>query len=540
MTDMVAQFVKKLAPDEVPAALRLLIGQVFPEWDDRALNLSWRAVSKTVDDLTEPSEEDRRKVYEEAVDAGGAVRILLERSCKAAPQPPSLTILDVYQTFEDIAETKGKGARARKELLLRSLLLRASSLEAEYIVKNVIREMRHGVSEGIVLDAIAVASGAPKGVVRKANMLCGDLGEVAAVALTQGESGLRQIRPRLFRPIKPMLAQMAKDLAEPFEYHKGKIALEYKLDGARVQIHKDGDRVRIYTRTLSEVTQSLPEVVEQIRQEARADRAIMEGEVIAVDSRGRPLPFQHLMRRFRRVHKIEEVARDVPVQLYLFDILCSDDTSLVDLPYQKRWQLLAKAKGKLLAARRMIPSDISEAEAFAQQAYEDGHEGVVAKSLGSPYRPGVRGRAWFKVKRSISLDLVIVAADWGYGRRHGWLSNYHLAARDEERGTFLEVGKTFKGLTDEELGEMTERLLALETSRRGGTVFVEPKVVVEVLFNEIQASSQYESGLALRFARISRLRPDKGPDDADTIQAMKQIFRQQFGQKGRFKGSGPA
>jgi len=539
LTEMIAQFLKQLAVDEVPAGLRLLIGQVFPEWDERTLNLSWRAVSKIANDLTEASEEDRQVISSQAVDAGEAVCMLLERSRKSPVQPPPLTILEVYRTFEEIAETSGKGSRARKEELLRSLLLRASPLEAKYLVKNVIREMRHGVSEGTALDAIALVSGAKKKVVRRANMLCGDLGEVAVTALKEGESGLQEIQPLLFRPLKPMLAQVAKNLAEAFEYHKGKIALEYKLDGARVQIHKDGTKVKLYTRNLSEVTRSLPEIAKEVRKEARAEKAILEGEVIAVDAEGRPLPFQHLMRRFRRVHKIAETARQVPVQLHLFDILYREGKSLVDLPYHERWQTLQQTKGSLQAVRRRIPQDISEGEGFAQQAYSEGHEGLMAKHLDSPYRPGVRGKAWFKIKHVISLDLVIVAADWGYGRRHGWLSNYHLAARDKDGHTFLEVGKTFKGLTDEGFEEMTKRLLALETRRHGGTVLVQPKVVVEVLFNEIQASSQYESGLALRFARISRLREDKTPEEADTIQTMRQIFRQQFQQKGQPQLSNP-
>ncbi len=539
LTRMIAQFLKQLTIHEVPVGLRLLIGQVFPEWDERSLGLSWRAVSKIVSDLTEPDEKDRQAVYSQAVDAGEAVRMLLERSRKSAVRPPPLTILEVYEAFEEIAETRGKGSRARKEQLLRSLLLRATSLEAKYLVKNVMREMRHGVSEGIVLDAIALASGAQMKLVRRANMLCGDLAEVAVTALKEGETGLQDIHPRLFRPLKPMLAYMAKDLAEAFDYHKGNLALEYKLDGARVQIHKDGTKVKIYTRKLSEVTKSLPEIVEQVSREARVDEAILDGEVIAVDAEDRPLPFQHVMRRFRRVHKIAETAHQVPVRLYLFDILYREGASLVDLPYRERWQVLERTKGSLRAVRREIPPDISEGEALAQQAYLEGHEGLIAKHLDGPYRPGVRGKAWFKIKHVTSLDLVIVAADWGYGRRHGWLSNYHLAARDGDGGGFLKVGKTFKGLTDEEFQDMTERLLALEIHRRGGTVCVEPKVVVEVLFNEIQASSQYESGLALRFARISRLREDKSPEESDTIQVMRQIFRQQFQQKGRPRGRSP-
>jgi DNA ligase-1 len=400
--------------------------------------------------------------------------------------------------------------------------------------------MRHGVSEGIVLDSIADAFRVKKQLVRRANMLLGDLGEVALTARDKGESGLQEIGPRLFRPMKPMLAKPAKGLAEAVGSHGGEVALEYKLDGARVQIHKDGPTVRIFTRNLSEVTSSLPEIVQEVREFARAERMIVEGEVIAVDEEGRPLPFQHLMRRFRRVHEVEETAQRIPVQLHLFDILLLDGESLVDSPYQERWLKLEQVKGSLQSAGRSIPRHLEEARAFTGLAYEEGHEGVMVKHLDSPYRPGVRGKSWLKVKRTTSLDLVIVAADWGYGRRHGWLSNYHLAARDEERGIFLEVGKTFKGLTDEEFQQMTERLLALETERQRGTVFVEPQVVVEVLFNEIQASPQYESGLALRFARISRLREDKGPQEADTIQTMRRLFEEQSEYKGEYGGADPA
>ena len=480
---------------------------------------------------------------------------LMEKARKAPPQEPPLTLLDVYETFEEIAETMGPGSRGKKEGLLRSLLARAEPLEAKYIVKDILGEMRHGVSEGMMLEAISLAAGAEKEAVRRANMLCGDLGAVAEIALMGGNEGLKAVAVRIGRPLKPMLAQTAENIAEAFEYHKGKIALEYKLDGARVQIHKDGEWVRIFSRRLSDVTGSLPDVVEVVRRELRAERAIVEGEVIAVDAEGRPLPFQHVMQRFRRVHKVQEMVEEIPVELYLFDILYRDDTlarpcgkilplrrasvsdgqSFIDVPYVKRWEALEEVAGHIPLVRRMVPRTVEEGEAFAQEAYRAGHEGVMVKHLESKYTPGVRGKSWFKIKHALSLDLVIVAADWGYGRRHGWLSNYHLAARDEETGEYLEVGKTFKGLTDDEFQEMTERLLSLKRGQRGPTVFVEPKVVVEVLFNEIQRSSQYKSGLALRFARIARLREDKSPREADTIQTMREIYRRQFKYKGRVK-----
>jgi DNA ligase-1 len=395
--------------------------------------------------------------------------------------------------------------------------------------------MRHGVSEGIMLDAVAKAAGVKTRLVRRANQLWGDLGEVALVALTEGEARLKKATVRLFRPLKPMLAQTAGDLAEAFERYEEQVSLEYKLDGARVQIHRRGDEVRMYSRHLAEVTGSLPDVMAEVRDQLAAEEAILEGEAVAVDAQGRPLPFQHLMRRFRRKHAVAAMVEEIPVQLHLFDILYLNGKTLVDAPYKERWAALEKAARKLNLVRRLIPTTIEEGEAFAEAAYRDGHEGVMAKDLDSAYTPGVRGKSWLKLKHILSLDLVIVAADWGYGRRHGWLSNYHLAARDANTGEYLVVGKTFKGLTDGEFRDMTERLLALERSRKGGTVFVQPQVVVEVLFNEIQESSQYQSGLALRFARISRVREDKTLAEADTIQTLHQLYDQQFQYKGRLE-----
>jgi DNA ligase-1 len=533
LAGLLAEFLQKLDPTEIPPALRLTIGQVFPEWDGRALNLSWKAAMKVVGGLASPTAADRQAIFADAEDTGEAVRLLLERARSEPPQPPPLTILDVYRAFEEIAAASGRGSRQRKEELLRGLLLRASSVEAKYIVKDVIAEMRHGVGEGIMLEAIAQAAGVPPRLVRRANMLWGDLGEVALVALTEGEAALKQATVRLFRPLKPMLAQIAEDLAEAFERYQGRVALEYKLDGARVQIHKRGDEVKIYSRQLSDVTASLPDVVEKIRQGLKAHEAIVEGEAVAVDAQGRPLPFQHLMRRFRRVHDVAAMMREIPLQLHLFDLLYVDGHSLIDAPCEKRWQALEEIVGTLSLVPRLIPRTVEEGQGFAEQAYRAGHEGVMAKDLASRYTPGMRGKAWLKLKHVLTLDLVIVAADWGYGRRHGWLSNYHLAARDEATGEYLEVGKTFKGPTDEEFQEMTQRLLALERSRRGGTVFVELRVVVEVLFNELQESSQYKSGLALRFARIARVREDKSPVEADTIQTLRQLYERQFEYKGR-------
>ena len=532
---LLATFLQQLSPEEIPAAVRLTIGQIFSEWDGRALNLSWKAVLAVVDELTDAPPDLRDEISAQAVDGGEVVYLLLERARQQPPSPPSLTLLDVFQAFEAIAETAGKGSHARKAALLQGLLERATALEAKYLAKIIYQEMRHGVSEGLMLDGIARAAGLKTRPVRRANQLWGDLGEVARVALSAGETGLQKATLCLFRPIKPMLAQTADSLGEAFERYAGRLALEFKLDGARVQIHRQGDQVCIYSRHLSDVTTSLPDVVAEVTAKLAAEEAILEGEAVAVDAQGRPLPFQHLMRRFRRKHAVAEMVEAIPIQLYLFDLLYVNGRSLVDASGEQRWAALEQAAGGLNLVRHLVPNTIKEAQAFAAMAQRDGHEGVMAKDLDSAYNPGVRGKSWLKLKHVTSLDLAIVAADWGYGRRHGWLSNYHLAARDAESGAYLVVGKTFKGLTDADFQLMTERLLALERSRKGGTVFVQPQVIVEVLFNEIQESSQYASGLALRFARVSRVREDKTPAEADTIQTLRHLYELQFQYKGRLE-----
>jgi DNA ligase-1 len=534
---LLAQFLQGLAPEEVAPAVRLTIGQVFPEWDGRTLNMSWAAVMAVVDQLTGESSDLREQLSAQAVDGGEYVRLLLEHARSQPPSPPPLMILEVFHAFQQIAETSGAGSRARKEALLQTLFRRATPVEAKYLSKVIFQEMRHGVNEGLMLEGIAQASGIKSALVRRANQLWGDIGEVALVALTQGKAALENAGVRLFRPLKPMLAQTAENLDEAFVRFGDKLALEYKLDGARMQIHRRGDQVRIYSRNLADVTDSLPDVVDEVKASEGSTECILEGEAIAVDSRGRPLPFQHLMRRFGRKRDVTVSAEEIPVQLHLFDALYVNERSLIDASYQERWSALEQAAGSLNLVRRLVPRTIEEGKAFAEGAYLAGHEGVMIKELESTYTPGVRGQSWLKLKHVMSVDLVIVAADWGYGRRHGWLSNYHLAALDEETGDYLVVGKTFKGLTDEEFKAMTTRLLGLEYSRRRSTVYVLPQVVVEVLFNEIQASSQYKSGLALRFARITRLRDDKASSEADTLQTLRRLYELQFRHKGQLRQS---
>lgn len=500
--ELIGNFLGGLKDEEISPAIAQIIGTIFPEAESRSLEIGYLTVKQ-----------------------------VLEKKKKQTPLLPTpLTISGVRMYFDEISAFRGTGSRQRKESLLESLLAEASPLEATYLVKMIFGEMQHGVSEGLMIEAIACAGRTDPEIVMRANMLLGDIGEVARIALTEGEPGLRRIELQLFRPIKPMLAEMAYSIGEVFK-EGNRWAFEYKFDGARIQLHKKDDEARIFSRRLSDVTQSLPEIVE-LASKFDVREAVFEGEVIAVKN-GKPLPFQELMRRFRRILEVEKVSKVIPVELYLFDLLYIDGKTTIDMPYEKRWELLAGICPSLLA-ERIISSDAAEVDDFLNRALAEGHEGLMAKALDSPYTPGKRGKKWFKIKPAETLDLVIVAADWGYGRRTGWLSDYYLGARKDE-GDFDIVGKTFKGLTDQEFKDITQKLLSQKISETRSTVYVRPEIVVEVAYNEIQRSPAYQSGFALRFARITRIREDKSAADTDTIVRIKEAYEKQFERKGKYE-----
>jgi len=539
MTSLVARFLKDLKADEVQSAVSMILGRPFPKWSQKTLDVSWATLNEIIKRITKADWKVFMEAFGKTGDIGSATKILFE-SGRIGKQSTlferKLTIMEVRRGLETIAETAGSGSREKKERLTEALLSLASPLEAKYLVKIFIGEMRTGFYEGLMEQAVSEAFQIPLELVQKASMTIGDIGEVASTAKTQGREGLSKIQFKVFRPVKLMLAHMANDIAEALREHGGKTTFEYKLDGARVQIHKRDDDVRIFSRRLTNVTESLPEIVETVRKYVEPKEVILEGEVIAVDSSGHPIPFQHLMRRFKRVHAIEDIMEKIPVKLYLFDILYLDGESLISKPYAQRRQILAENIGDIPLTKHIVTSKVEEAEQFLNEAIDAGHEGLVAKKLDSEYTPGIRGKRWLKVKLVLEpLDLVIVGAEYGYGRRHEWLSDYYLAARDAGTGKFLMVGKTFKGLTDAEIIEMTERLKELTVKEEHRRVVVIPKVVVEVLYNEVQKSQKYKCGMALRFARIKRVRADKTPEEADTIQRVREIYERQFLKKGRYK-----
>jgi DNA ligase-1 len=441
---------------------------------------------------------------------------------------PSLELTVLHETFERIARARGAGAAGIRTKLLTGLFSLATGSEQEFLVRLLSGELRQGAQEGLLAEAVAMASNAPPESVRQAAMMSGNLSEVARAAIAEGARALSRYSIQLFRPVEPMLASPAESVSEAVETF-GQAAFELKLDGARVQVHKSGERVRVYSRSLREVTAAVPEVVEAVSP-LPAREVILDGEVIALQAKGTPLPFQETMRRFGRRLDVARLRMDLPLTPFFFDCLYVDGRPLVAEPQRNRFGVLKGIAERLAVPHRII-GEQSAAEAFFASSVAAGHEGVMAKSLDAPYAAGSRGRAWLKIKSVRSLDLVVLAAEWGSGRRRGWLSNLHLGARDPDRNGFVMLGKTFKGMTDALLEWQTAALLERETGRDGNVVFVRPELVVEVAFNDLQVSSQYPGGLALRFARVKSYRPDKAAAEADTLAALQDIYRHMTGRE---------
>jgi DNA ligase-1 len=457
---------------------------------------------------------------------GAGYAMLREARAQGAASTPTITLTELDRELETFAATRGSGSAARRADLLRGVFARATAPEQDFILRLIVGELRQGALEGIMIEAIAAAANIRSPDVRRAVMYAGKLGEVARIAMTEGTSGLSRFQLLPLRPVAPMLAQTAEDVPEALR-QLGEAELEWKLDGARVQVHKAGDDVRVYTRNLNEVTAAVPEVVEAMRALPSTD-LVLDGEVIALRPGGAPHPFQITMRRFGRKLDVAALRETLPLSVFFFDCLRRDGTALIDSPTRERMAALRDALPPPLVIPHLVTSDPDQAQAFYNTALATGHEGIMAKAIDAPYEAGNRGSAWLKVKRAHTLDLVVIAAEWGNGRRTGWLSNLHLGARDPNGGTFVMLGKTFKGLTDEMLKWQTRELLAREIGRDSWTVYVRPELVVEIAFNDVQASPQYPGGLALRFARVKRYRTDKSPDEADTIDAVRALHAAQL------------
>ncbi|HSE71866.1 MAG TPA: ATP-dependent DNA ligase [Nocardioidaceae bacterium] len=450
------------------------------------------------------------------------------RSLGGLPDPapqPVLTVAEVHDTFERISTVSGAGSKHARADLVTDLFSKATADEQDFLRRLATGELRQGALDGLMLEAIASAADVPASAVRRASMMSGATLPVAAAALTGGVDALAQFGLEPGRPLRPMLASSAPDLAaalaRPLE-EGVEVAVDGKLDGIRIQVHRYDGRVRVFTRTLEEITDRLPEVVEAVTA-LPASSVVLDGEAIALDEAGRPRPFQETAARTASRLGVEELRAQVPLTSYFFDLLHLDGEDLVDAPAADRFDRLAALVPEPLMVPRIVTADADAAAAFFSATVADGHEGVVVKGLDAPYEAGRRGASWVKVKPRHTLDLVVLAVEWGSGRRNGWLSNIHLGARDPVTGEFVMLGKTFKGMTDEMLVWQTERFLELETSRAGHVVHVRPEQVVEVAFDGIQTSSRYPAGMALRFARVLRYRDDKAAAEADTVDLVRSL-----------------
>jgi DNA ligase-1 len=439
---------------------------------------------------------------------------------------PPLTLARVDGVLSAVAVETGSGSAERRLRSLRALLESTDDAGRCLLVELLLGDVRQGALDGLVAEAIARASGLPPADVRAAAMYAPSLGALAQAALEEGSAGLGRFSLRLLSPVAPMLASPAGDVEEAIE-RLGEAAFEYKLDGARLQVHRAGDEVRVFTRQLQDVTERVPEVVEWALA-LPAREAVVEGEALALRPDGRPRPFQETMRRLGRSKDVEAARRAVPLSSFYFDALYLEgDGPLVSLPYSERVLRLRRLVDPASLLPRVVTREPEEAGRFFEQALAAGHEGLMAKSLDAPYAAGQRGFHWLKLKPAHTLDLVILAVERGSGRRSRWLSNLHLGARDAESGQFVMLGKTFKGLTDAMLEWQTETLSSLQVSTDGWTVHVRPELVAEIAFADVQDSPRYPAGLALRFARVKRYRTDKTAGEADTIQAVRAIFERQ-------------
>ncbi len=511
--------------DRTVAVVASYLAGVLPQG---RIGVGWRQLTRPGDRDPQPDRPkqgpDRAELAGERSAVGSGTQPQPTRADSAAAV---LTVLELDDLLTQIAGTTGQGSAQARARLLAEIFERTTAAEREFVRALVGGGMRQGASEGLTVAAVAAAAGVPEGLVQRALMLGGELGPVAVAALTGGAQALAAVGLRVGRPLRPMLAASAPDVASALAAHPDRpVVLEAKLDGIRIQIHKADTHVRVFTRGLEEISARLPQVV-SFAQALPCASAVLDGEALALAADGRPLPFQVTSSGGARQPQASgESAADHPVlRPFVFDLLHLDGRDLLDEPASQRHAQLEALVAPEHRVATLVTADPAAAEAFFADTVATGHEGVVIKDLEAPYAAGRRGSHWIKVKPRHTLDLVVLAVEWGSGRRTGWLSNIHLGARDPETGGFVMLGKTFKGMTDEMLAWQTQRFLQLEESRTGHVVQLHPEQVVEVAFDGLQTSRRYPGGLALRFARVVRYRLDKSADEADTIATVRALAR---------------
>lgn len=542
-TNRVADFLKKVDVEELPIATHFIMSEVFPAWSGEQLGIGTSLLYAALSRASGMSVKSIESLLRTTGDIGDTALLILKEKRKNQvtfssffEEQPELSITEVYNRFKIASEASGKGSQDIKIKNLQFLFNSSTPREAKYISRLALEELRIGVGEGVVRDAISKAFSVPVDVVEHAFMVTNDLGIVAATAKEGGIEALKRLGVEINRPIKMMLSQISPDIVADIR-EMGEAAIEWKFDGARIQIHKAGNSVMLFSRKLENVTNSLPDLVEIIRKHVKAESAILDGEAVAVDENGKPRAFQEILKRFRRKYNVEEKALGIPIQLNLFDIMYLNGKTLIDLPLIERRKALESCvesstedSKSICVSKQVITGDLKLIEQIYKEALKAGHEGLMVKNPHSVYSPGKRGKNWIKKKPLMeTLDLVVVGAEWGFGRRANLIGSYTVACYDPETDRFLQVGKVGTGLTDDQLKELTEMLSDLmEGVEAGGGFAVRPKIVLEIAFEEIQKSPNYNSGFALRFPRFIRIRDDKDPEEADTIQRIEKVYSQQL------------
>ena len=527
--DLVAAFLKNLDDDDLAVASGFIMGDLFSPSMDLVMGVGpsilYEAMARACGCSTERISDMLRATGDPGLVASAAVDKKKPIGFAAFIKDEPLSIKEVYQRLVAVARASGKGSQDAKVKNLQYLFSQATPLEAQYIARLAIEDMRIGIGEGGVRDAIAQAFSQDASKVERAYNLTNDIG---LVAVNARKGTLADLNVLINHPIKMMLAQVGEGISASMQ-ELGSAAIEWKYDGARVQIHKDGKRVRIFSRRLEDVTKSLPEIV-RLAQEVRADKAILDGEVVAIGKDSRPLAFQEILKRFRRKYNVEKQAKETPLHLFLFDLIYLDGQSTVDLPLTRRRELLEGIADPSILADQVISDSVQRAEEIYHQALEKGHEGLILKNSMSVYAPGKRGKNWLKIKPVMeTLDLAVIGAKWGEGRRASFLGSYRLACLDEATSKLQDIGWVATGLTDEALAELTELFRELILVQNGMEVELKPAVIFEVAYEEIQKSQSYSSGYALRFPRLVRVRDDKSLEEADSLERVESLYRVQRG-----------
>ncbi len=525
-TDIIANFIKDLNGEELKIVMPLLRGKIFSESEEEDLGIADNLVIFALTKLGYSKKEIMDK-FKDSGDLGLVAQEVAKKKKQSILFKKSLKIKKVYESIREIAKYTGKNSQDRKINNILELLNSAEPSEARYVIRTILGELRLGTAEGILRDAISKAFEVDKELVERDYNLITDFGRVAKIAKNDGNKGLKKISLEIGTPTKAMLAEKSENLEKALEDAKNP-AIEYKYDGTRVLIQKDGEKIWVFTRRLENVTKQFPDIVELCKKNIKVEKSILEGEAVAIRD-GKLLPFQELSKRIQRKYNIRKMSQEIPVQVNLFDCLLVDRKQLLDEKFSKRRkkleEIISQEKGKFQLAEQLVTKDVEKVEKFYNEALDLGQEGIMVKNLDAPYQPGKRVGYMYKVKpEKETLDLVVVGAEWGQGRRANWLASFILAARDEETGELLGIGKMGTGLTDEQFKEMTKTLKPLIEFEKENKVRIKPKVVVETGYQEIQKSPTYESGYALRFPKLIRIREDKSVEEVDTLNRIENLY----------------